>query len=390
MSDKRVDSCNITHIGGQALIEGIMMRGKYNWAVAVRRPDGKIHAESHDLPEATSPKSWKKKPIIRGCVALWESLSLSFKALEIAANNAYDDEGETAHTMALKAQADAGADGDAGDDAATATAVAAADEAGETEGASDPAIEVVPAEVTVVTDAAEPAMSGKEIAVALVGGIGLAILLFVILPAVLTNLIVGDYGKGSFVWNLVDGILRVVAFVAYVWAISFVPDIKRMFAYHGAEHKTIHAFEHGQDLTVENIRQWSTQHVRCGTAFILMALVLSILVFTLVPIRQMIDAAGVESRLAVFSLVLLSRIVLVPLIAGLAYEVSVKWAGSRAEQALVRIVLWPGLMMQRLTTQEPDDGMLEVAIAATELVVAREAEIEAGRLDTAVAPVPAL
>lgn len=384
MRDKRVDSCNITHIGGQALIEGIMMRGKYNWAVAVRRPDGTIHAESHDLAEATSPMSWKKKPIIRGCVALWESLSLSFKALEIAANNAYDDEGETAHTMALKAQAEAGADGDASDDAAAVDAVAATDEAGETDEVS------ALAEVTVVTDAAEPAMSGKEIAVALVGGIGLAILLFVILPAVLTNLIVGDYGKGSFAWNLVDGILRVVAFVAYVWAISFVPDIKRMFAYHGAEHKTIHAFEHGQDLTIENIRQWDTQHVRCGTAFILMALVLSILVFTFVPIRQMIDAAGVESRLAVFSLVILSRIVLVPLIAGLAYEVSVKWAGSRAEQALVRIVLWPGLMMQKLTTQEPDDGMLEVAIAATELVIAREAEIEAERLDTVIAPVPAL
>lgn len=368
MSDKRIDSCNITHIGGQALIEGIMMRGKYNWAVAVRRPDGTIHAEAHDLPEATHPTSWKKKPIIRGVVALWESLSLSFKALEIAANNAYDEEGRTVETARSAEPAEA--------------PVAIGEEG------TVPA-EPAPDDVVVDVAAEEPALSAKEIAVALVGGIVLAVVLFVVLPAFLTNLIVGDYGKGSFLWNLVDGVLRVAAFVAYVWVISRVPDIKRMFAYHGAEHKTIHAFEHGQELTVQNIRAWDTQHVRCGTAFILMALILSILIFTLVPIRQMIDAAGVESRWAVFALVILSRIILVPLIAGLAYEVSVKWAGSRAEQALVRVVLWPGLMMQKLTTQEPDDGMLEVAIAATRLVIAREEEIESERLTQATAPVPA-
>ncbi len=326
MSDNQ---CTPTHIGGQALIEGIMMRGRFNWAVAVRRPDGTIYTEEHDLASGASKREWLRKPIIRGCVALWESLSLSFKALEIAASHAFEEDDES------------------GDDAVS--------EAG-TEPAKEESSEI----------------STKEMIVAMAGGVALAVVLFIVLPAFITNLVVGDYGKGSFVWNLVDGVLRVAAFVVYIWAISFMPDIKRMFSYHGAEHKTIHAHERGLPLTVENTRGFSTLHVRCGTAFMLMAMVVSILVFTLVPVRQAIDAMGVTSPAGVFALVILSRIILIPLVAGLAYEVTVKWAGSRSEQALVKVVLWPGLQLQKLTTNEPDDSMLEIAIAATELVLARE------------------
>lgn len=328
MSDSR---CTPTHIGGQALIEGIMMRGRFNWAVAVRRPDGTIYTEEHDLGSGSAKREWLRKPIIRGCVALWESLSLSFKALEIAASHAFEDETESESV---------------GEDASAPQAEPAKKETSE--------------------------ISTKEMVVAMAGGVALAVALFIVLPAFITNLVVGDYGKGSFVWNLVDGVLRVAAFVIYIWAISFMPDIKRMFSYHGAEHKTIHTHERGLPLTVENARGFSTLHVRCGTAFMLMAMVVSILVFTLVPVRQAIDAMGVTSPAGVFALVILSRIILIPLVAGLAYEVTVKWAGTRSEQTLVKIVLWPGLQLQKLTTNEPDDSMLEIAIAATELVLARE------------------
>lgn len=323
--------CKPTHIGGQALIEGVMMRGKLNWAVAVRKPDGTIHTEAHDLP-ASRNKAWAKKPLIRGCVALWDSLSLSFKALEIAAKHAYAEE---------------------------------------------------PAGQQPIADAppkSSDEITAKEMIFAMAGGVLLAVVLFIVLPAFLTNLIVGEYGKDSFTWNVVDGLLRVAAFITYIWAISFMSDIKRMFAYHGAEHKTIHAHENGLPLTVEAVRDFTTLHVRCGTAFMLMAMLISIFVFTLTPVRPMIDAAGITSPVAVFSLVVLSRIVLVPLIAGIAYEVTVKWAGTRSHLAIVKIVLWPGLMLQKLTTKEPDDGMLEIAIAATELVIAREEAAEPAAL----------
>lgn len=297
-----------------------MMRGAYSWAVAVRRPDGTIHTEEHDLSGASTRHAWLRKPVVRGCVALWESLSLSFKALEIAATHAFAED-----------PADTGSD-----------------------------------------ETASQELTSRDMLLAMVGGVALAIGLFIVLPAVLTNLIVGSYGRDSFLWNIVDGILRVGAFVAYVWAISFMPDVKRMFAYHGAEHKTIHAHERGLPLDLESIRGFPTMHVRCGTAFMLMAMIVSILVFTLVPVRAAIDAVGVTAPLGVFALVVLSRIVLLPLVVGLSYEVTVKWAGSRADDPLVRVVLWPGLQLQKLTTSEPDDSMIEVAIAATRIVVDRE------------------
>ena len=299
-----------THIGGQAVLEGVMMRGKYNWAVAVRTPDGTIHTEEHDLTSAAKKHAWMRKPIVRGIVALVETLSLAMKAFAVSASLS-----------------------------------------GETE---------------------EEQLSSKEIAMSMVFGVGLALVLFIILPAVLTNFIVGPATERYFTWNAVDGVLRVVAFVVYIWAISRIEDIQRVFAYHGAEHKVIHAYEHGLPLEASVIQKYSTQHVRCGTSFLLMVMVVAIVVFSLTPVRAIAEAVGMDSRLGVLIIAILSRVLLMPLVAGIAYEITVKWAGTRPENPLVKVMLWPGLQLQRMTTREPEDDMVEVAVEATKLIIARE------------------
>ena len=203
-------------------------------------------------------------------------------------------------------------------------------------------------------------------------GLLLGIGIFIVAPAVITNLIVGDYADRTLLWNLVDGVLRVVIFIGYIFLIGRMPDIKRMFGYHGAEHRTIHCYERGKELSVVNAQAFPSLHVRCGTAFMLMTMIIAILVFTLVPINLLIDGLGIENGILRLIVVILSRIVLLPLIAGLSYEITVKWAGSHPENPIVKLVLWPGLQMQRLTTNPPDDDMVECAIAAMNAVLARE------------------
>jgi uncharacterized protein YqhQ len=232
----------------------------------------------------------------------------------------------------------------------------------------------------------EEQLSAKEISMSLILGAGLAILLFIVLPAVLTNFIVGPADEQPFQWNVVDGFLRVAAFVIYIWAISRISDIQRVFAYHGAEHKVIHAFEHGLPLEAPVIQRHSTQHMRCGTSFLLMVMVIAILVFSLVPVRGIAAGLGLEGRFGVLLIAIGSRLVLLPLVAGLAYEVKVKWAGSRPDNPLVRVLLWPGLQLQRMTTREPDDEMVEVAVAAVLPVIAREKREEALVSGEAVVP----
>lgn len=321
-----------THVGGSALIEGIMMRGKYNWAVAVRQPDNSIYTEEHPLPGADKPKRWKKWPLLRGCIALFESLALSLKAMGIAADHAFDftEDADKLAEQTCKKNYDEGGYG----------------------------------------------MNSKEIAVSMIAGLVLGIGGFVALPALLTNLIMGDYALNPLGWNLVDGILRVIIFIAYIWAIGRMKDIKRMFGYHGAEHKCIHCFEHGLELTPENCQKFSVMHVRCGTAFIIMVLLLSIFVFTIFPSALILDSLGLTHKIARLGLIILSRIILLPLVAGLAYEITVKWAGARPDNPLVKVLLWPGMQMQKLTTNAPDYGQLECAIAAMKLVIACEEEKE--------------
>lgn len=347
-----------THVGGQALLEGIMMRGKYNWAVAVREPDGNIYIEEHDLASGKKKHKWMSWPLVRGCVALVESLALGFKALEIAGEHAFGDE-----------EAEEKSEGEA------AKMVEAFeegfDDAGDRSLVSD-------GEAVVEQDKGEGGLGKGVMAVSMVMGVVLGVALFLVVPAVVTNLIVGEYDSNMVLWNVVDGVLRVAVFIFYIWLIGRMEDIRRMFMYHGAEHKTIHCYEHGLPLTPENARSFPRLHVRCGTAFLIMVLVLAIIVYTIVPVNAMIDAWGVPDGAPKLLLVIAVRIVFLPVIAGISYEITVKWAGTHPDNLLVKVILWPGMQMQYLTTNEPDDGQIECAILAMQKVLERE-EAEAAK-----------
>lgn len=397
-----------THVGGQALIEGVMMRGKYNWAVAVREPDGAVYVEEHDLTSGKDKNGWMYWPLVRGCRALVESLMLGFKALEIAALHAFGDEDgeQKAAAEATFVEAEAELEG--------AVAVAVEEEKrGERAdgrggfdwkrdfGNPDEMVDGLGAQRTleVVSEADAPArrqagggsstdeeFGHREMVISMVVGLVLGVVLFIVAPAAITNLIVGEYDDHTLAWNIVDGLLRVAVFVFYIWLIGRMEDIKRMFMYHGAEHKAIHCFEHGLPMTPENARQFPRLHVRCGTAFLIMVMVIAILVYTIFPLNAIISGFGVPDGLPKLVLVIVARIVLMPVIAGISYEITVKWAGSHPENPLVKVILWPGMQMQYLTTHEPDDAQMECAIAAMQAVLARE---DAEEAKTAAKPVPA-
>lgn len=359
-----------THIGGSALTEGVMMRGKLSWAVAVREPSGRVYVEEHELPDPASRPAWRHWPLVRGCVSFVESMALSFKAMNLAADHACDAEGETFASLlaagrvpdaADPAAASGAADGEPIPDSASAAGSESADPAaGPDASAAEPA--------SAEPDAISPLLMGVSTAL----GILLGVALFMVVPVFVANLLVGDYAPDNAIrWNLIEACLRIAIFVAYIWAIGLLPDMRRVFGYHGAEHLCIHCFEHGLPLTPENARRFSRLHVRCGTAFLIMTMLVAIFVNTLVPVALWAEELGIAGA-GRTAFVAASRIVLLPLVAGLSYEVTVKWAGAHPELRLVRAVLWPGLQMQRLTTREPDDGMLDCAIAALECVRSRE------------------
>ncbi|WP_294361879.1 DUF1385 domain-containing protein [uncultured Senegalimassilia sp.] len=436
------DGARKTHVGGQALLEGVMMRGKYNWAVGVREPDGGVYEESHDLASGRAKNGWMYWPCVRGCRAMVESLVLGYKALEIAALHAFSDDEEDGVDPAPAQRAEASESGEraagvpapaveaegaagvgaaasphplAGDaDVESPAHSSACDSAGEAPapGPADAvfswkddfgrpdtvidalgaqrALEVVAepasADDATATAASEPSPKSdgdavfgkKEMAFSMVLGLVMGVVLFIVAPAFITNLLVGEYDAHTLAWNIVDGIMRVAVFVFYIWLIGRMSDIKRMFGYHGAEHKTIHCYEHGLPLTPENARQFPRLHVRCGTAFLIMVMIIAILVYTVTPLNALISAWGVPDGAPKLALVIAARIALMPVIAGISYEITVRWAGSHPENPLVKVVLWPGMQMQYLTTNEPDDGMLECAIAAMQQVLERE-ELEAAK-----------
>lgn len=359
-----------THIGGSALTEGVMMRGKLSWAVAVREPSGHIYVEEHELPDPAARPAWRRWPLVRGCVSFVESMALSFKAMNLAADHAYDAEGETYASLLA-----AGRVPDAADPAAASGAAGS-------EPISDPVSAADALGAAVEPASAEPdAMSPLLMGVSAVLGVLLGVALFMVVPVFVANLLVGDYAPDNAIrWNLVEACLRIAIFVVYIWAIGLMPDMRRVFGYHGAEHLCIHCFEHGLPLTPENARRFSRLHVRCGTAFLIMTMLVAIFVNTLVPVALWAEEWGLAGA-GRTAFIAASRIVLLPLVAGLSYEVTVKWAGAHPELPIVRAVLWPGLQMQRLTTREPDDGMLECAIAALECVRSRE---EAAGIDASV------
>ena len=402
------DGANKTHVGGQALIEGVMMRGRYNWAAAVREPSGNIYIEEHDLASGKAKNKWLYWPVVRGCRAFVESLILGYKALEIAAMHAYGDEEEPgAKAEEVSANGAISKEGASVDESVAGETsdfswkndFGNPDEAIDALGAQrslDIVVEANAAESGAVEpNAVEPGAAAlesdetrdgddggfgkREMAISMVLGLLLGVGLFIVAPAFIANVLVGEYDDKTLLWNVVDGIVRIVVFVFYIWLIGRMQDIKRMFSYHGAEHKTIHCYEHGLPLTPENARSFPRLHVRCGTAFLIMVMIIAIFVYTITPLNGLIAAWGVPDGPAKLALVIVARILLMPVIAGISYEITVKWAGSHPENPLVKVVLWPGMQMQRLTTNEPDDEMLECAIAAMQRVLEREEREEAAR-----------
>ena len=293
-------------IGGQAVLEGVMMRGVSTWAVAVRKPDGEIELTSEPLVSWAKRHRILRLPVIRGVVALGESLKIGFRALALSANAQLGE-----------------------------------DEAGRKE-----------------------EIGGWMWGVTIALSIALAIGLFFVVPVGATSLIKDQLGSAVLFW-LVEGILRTAIFIAYIVAISRLPDLRRVFEYHGAEHKTISCYEAGDRLVPARAELYSRLHPRCGTSFLLIVMVLAIFVFAPIGLPE-------------WYWLVLSRILGIPLIAGLSYEV-IKWAGRNRRKRWVRALMWPGLMLQNLTTREPDREQLAVAIAALEAVLAVENPEETAR-----------
>jgi uncharacterized protein YqhQ len=308
-------------VGGQAVLEGVMMRGVSTWAVAVRKPLpeqiaggrelgpeeaalGEIEVQSFPLVSWTKRHRLLRLPVVRGVVALADSLNIGFKALNISANAQLPEDEED--------------------------------------------------------------ISGGMWAGAIFAGLALAIGLFFVVPVALTSLIKDQLGSAFLFW-LVEGVLRTVIFLAYLWLISRLRDLRRVFEYHGAEHKVISCFEAGEPLEPERAARYSRLHPRCGTSFLLIVMIVAIFVFA--PIG-----------LPAWYLLVGTRIVGVPLIAGLSFEV-IKWAGRNRRKRWVRSIMWPGMQLQKLTTREPDYEQLAVAIAAMDAVLAVEDPLNASEED---------
>ncbi len=396
-----------THIGGAATLEGVMMRGKKSWAVAVRREDGTMYVEEHDLPDPSLRPAWMRWPIVRGCVSFAESMMLSYQAMQIAADHVYVDEvpvavapaavsarpqvapqptvgpvegsGLTEEAASTKAAGSADGSFDAGDfcgtDSAEVTEASTQTESGAPQSTTVP--EAAPSAVDCFESStspagSEPLVSPLEMLLSAGVGVLLGLVLFVAVPVFVANLLVGQLTEqNSLVWNLVEAALRIVILIAYVGGIAVVPDIRRLYGYHGAEHQSIHCFEHGLPLTPENAAKFSRLHVRCGTAFLVMTIAVAIVVHSVVPVAAWADALGISGVLRSL-FVFATRMAMLPLVAGLSYEITVKWAGAHPNNPLVKLALWPGLQMQRLTTRTADPGMLECAIEALKRVDARE------------------
>jgi uncharacterized protein YqhQ len=289
-------------IGGQAVLEGVMMRGPSAWSVAVRKPDGDIAEVNRPIASVLLRHRWLRIPIVRGVIALGESLAIGFRALAISANYAAqheDDDGEV-----------------------------------------------------------QTELSRGQLLFAFGIAIGFALLLFKVSPALITNWLPIE-STGAFV--VVEGLVRVTIFIAYLLLISLLPDLKRVFQYHAAEHKAINAYEAGAELEPETVSRYSLLHVRCGTAFLLYVMVIAIFVFAFF------------GRPTWYWLIT-TRILLLPVIAGIAYEV-IRFAGKHQENAALRALLAPGLWLQRLTTREPTLDQIEVSIRALREVLRLEGRI---------------
>jgi uncharacterized protein YqhQ len=285
------------YMGGQAVLEGVMMRGATKWAIAVRDPDGEIKVDVRDVPGWA--EKYRNMPIIRGVMGLGESLGLGYRALTWSANQQMPEDEQ---------------------------------------------------------------VSEKAMGWAIVVAMLFFSAIFIVLPALAGNELKHIF-HGSF--PVIEGLARMALFILYISVIGRLKDIRRVFQYHGAEHKSIAAYENGVELTPETAQQFTTAHVRCGTNFLLTVMVIAIIVYSVIPRPNLLFVIG-------------SRVVLIPLIAGLSYEV-IRWSAKNVHRKWVRVLMKPGLLLQKLTTREPELDQLEVAITSLRAVMSAEqiAEVDA-------------
>ena len=309
MSDNK--NIHKTSIGGQAVIEGVMMRGPKKIATAVRKPDGEIEIDCNPIGKIRQNRILKL-PIIRGCINFFDSMILGIKSLMYSAKFfEVDDDGNQIEEEPSKFEKWL--------------------------------------EEKLGSEKAMNAVIYFSVIISLLFSIGL----FILLPTVIIGFL-KDVIKNHILLTLAEGVVRICIFLAYLTLVSQMKDIKRVFMYHGAEHKSINCYEHGEELTVENVRKYTRLHPRCGTSFLLIVMVISIIVFSFISWDNPLTR-------------LVLRLALLPVVAGISYEI-IKFAG-RHDNALTRAISKPGMLFQHITTNEPDDSQIEVAIAALKAVI---------------------
>jgi len=303
-----------TFYGGQAVMEGVMMRGKTHYAMAVRKPSGDIHVVARAIKDPSAKHRWLRWPVIRGIAAFVGALGMGMKIMTESAEIATEDDPQEEPSRFEKFLKNKFGD----------------------------------------------KVNDILVQISVVIAVGLAVLLFVLLPLWIGSGLAFLVEGHPSLLGVLEGIARLLIFLTYVWLISRSKDIQRFFQYHGAEHKVINGYEDGSPFTVEAMRKFSALHNRCGTSFLLIVMIISMIVFAFVR------TPDPWIRLA-------SRIVLIPVVAGISYEV-IRWAG-RSKSGLVKLISFPGLMLQRMTTGEPDDKQIEIAITALKAVLTEEGVI---------------
>ena len=293
---------NIYQVGGQAVIEGVMMRSKHFWALAVRRPDKTISTKIFKNSSLTVNNKFLGLIFVRGVVNLIESMALGFRALSYSVNESTEEDIQ---------------------------------------------------------------FSKKEMTIAIVIAIIFAVGVFFVAPTLIGRSF-SNYFPNNIVYNLMEGLVRIGLFLGYILIVSQLKDIKRIFQYHGAEHKTIQTYEKGEEIKLENVRKHTTVHVRCGTSFLLIVMVVAIVIFALLGRPPLL-------------LRILYRVLLIPVVAGISYEL-IKLAGKFSKYKIVNILFYPGLLLQKVTTREPDDSQIEVAMSSFTKVIEAEDEMKKGKV----------
>ncbi|CAN5451453.1 DUF1385 domain-containing protein [soil metagenome] len=313
------------YYGGQAVIEGVMMRGRKTMAVAVRNPQDEIVIHEESLTAKIYTSQWGQWPFVRGLGMLWDALGLGMRALMWSAEVSAQEEGQE-----------------------------------------------------------KVEFSGPVAWTTIAGSLAFAIVLFFLIPTFASRWMATYVNDNRWVDALFEGLIRLVLFLGYLKLIGRIPEIKRVFGYHGAEHKTINAYEAGAALTVPEVRKYSVQHTRCGTSFLLYVLVISIFLFAPLTFK------GIEPAALALLLRFITRLLLVPIVAGIAYEI-LRFSTAHQNNPLMRALIAPGLALQKLTTREPDDSMLECAIAALKpVLIADGLVVPSAAVETPVKPVGAI